>query len=60
MPIPPHLGLCPNCRTRVSLEAKFCPVCTKPFLLSEAKRLAEEENAQEEHFKVSQQNQDSK
>ena len=57
MLIPPHLGLCPNCGTRVPLEAGVCPVCVRPFQREEAKRLAEEENAKDERLKDSKQKQ---
>jgi hypothetical protein len=55
MSVPSYLGLCPYCRTRVALEAKVCPVCVRPFLREEARRLAEEENAKDEWLKDSQQ-----
>lgn len=46
MPIPDYMGLCLNCRARVPLDADLCLVCVRPFLREEARRLAEEENAE--------------
>jgi predicted amidophosphoribosyltransferase len=59
MPIPDSLGLCPYCRTRVALDAERCPVCVRPFLREEARRLAEEENAKDRKIKEPEQKQES-
>ncbi len=60
MPIPAHLGLCPQCGTRVSLEATFCLVCVSPFVPDEARRLAQEENEKAHQSKESEQKPDER